>query len=72
MKYNIKKIMVSTEVISRTLTLNNGLIMPILGLGTYRIKETRPVINAIQKYNYRWVDSAAQYKNETIIGDAFT
>ena len=63
--------MASTEVISRTLRLNNGLIMPVLGLGTYKIKEPSPIVNAIMNHNYRYIDTASVYKNENILGEAF-
>lgn len=55
-----------------TVTLNNGIKMPILGFGVYQIppKETeRCVTNAIET-GYRLIDTAAAYGNEREVGQA--
>lgn len=54
--------------------LNNGLNMPMLGLGTYKIGWTDvEVYNAIRTaidLGYRHIDTATLYKNEASIGKA--
>ncbi|OVA12601.1 Aldo/keto reductase [Macleaya cordata] len=54
------------------ITLNNGLKMPIMGLGVWRMegKSIRDLlINAI-KIGYRHFDCAADYQNEAEVGEA--
>ncbi|KAL3633885.1 NADP-dependent D-sorbitol-6-phosphate dehydrogenase [Castilleja foliolosa] len=53
-------------------TLNNGLKMPMIGLGVWRMegKDIKDLlVNAI-KIGYRHFDCAADYKNEAEVGDA--
>ncbi|CAG0880031.1 unnamed protein product [Cyprideis torosa] len=53
-----------------TVTLNNGLKMPIIGLGTWQSKEDDMVraINAALEMGYRHIDTAFAYRNEDVIG----
>jgi len=51
--------------------LNNGIEIPYLGLGTYEIRGTKDVENAISSAldaGYRLIDTAAAYRNEKEIG----
>jgi 2,5-diketo-D-gluconate reductase A len=52
-------------------TLNNGLVMPILGFGVFQIPDPaeceRTVIDAIGA-GYRLIDTAASYQNEGAVG----
>jgi diketogulonate reductase-like aldo/keto reductase len=54
-------------------TLNNGVQMPILGLGVYQIRDLavceRSVLDAIEA-GYRLIDTAAAYHNEEAVGNA--
>lgn len=54
-----------------TVTLNNGIKMPILGFGVFQIPDAmeceRSVIDAIQS-GYRLIDTAASYTNEVAVG----
>lgn len=54
-------------------TLNNGIKMPLLGFGTYQIKDPveceRAVRDAID-VGYRLIDTAASYGNEEAVGKA--
>ena len=54
-------------------TLNNGIKMPMLGFGTYQIKDPveceRAVRDAID-VGYRLIDTAASYGNEEAVGKA--
>ncbi len=57
---------------SQTVTLNNGVKMPILGLGVYQLNADdceRCVVDAIQA-GYRMIDTAAAYRNEEAVGKA--
>ncbi|MGM0218778.1 aldo/keto reductase [Enterococcus sp. AZ126] len=55
----------------QTVTLNNGIKIPILGFGTYQITEPKEaeqaVIDAI-KAGYRHIDTAQSYLNEEAVG----
>ncbi|KAI9313936.1 NADP-dependent oxidoreductase domain-containing protein [Dichotomocladium elegans] len=56
---------------TRSVTLYNGDPMPILGLGTYRmrsVEELRPVVREAIKAGYRLIDSATVYRNEEALG----
>ena len=52
--------------------LNNGLKMPMVGLGVYNIseKETQRVVEEALSVGYRSIDTAAMYYNEKGVGDA--
>lgn len=54
-----------------TVTLNNGLKMPILGLGTWALKgqECERVIEEALELGYRLIDTAHMYSNEKEIGN---
>ena len=53
-------------------TLNNGLKMPMVGLGVYNIpeRETQRVVEDALSVGYRSIDTAAMYYNEKGVGDA--
>lgn len=53
-------------------TLNNGITMPMVGLGVYNISnhETRSVVENALGLGYRSIDTAAMYKNEKAVGEA--
>lgn len=51
-------------------TLNNGLSMPKVGLGTYGMKDIDEIYSAIVDCGYRHIDTASMYENETEIGQA--
>jgi diketogulonate reductase-like aldo/keto reductase len=57
----------------KTVTLNNGIEMPILGLGVFQIPDAaeceRSVLDALQ-VGYRLIDTAASYGNEEAVGNA--
>eukprot|EP00095_Tigriopus_kingsejongensis_P008638 snap_masked-scaffold426_size175065-processed-gene-0.11 protein:Tk08638 transcript:snap_masked-scaffold426_size175065-processed-gene-0.11-mRNA-1 annotation:"probable reductase" len=47
--------------------LNNGLLMPTIGLGTYRIKQLEEIDTAFKAaldHGYKLIDTASVYKNE--------
>ncbi|HET7080104.1 MAG TPA: aldo/keto reductase [Chloroflexia bacterium] len=56
-----------------SVTLNNGLEMPILGFGVFQMHDAeeceRSVYEAIQT-GYRLIDTAASYENEEAVGNA--
>jgi 2,5-diketo-D-gluconate reductase A len=53
------------------LVLNNGVVMPALGLGVFQSppEETAAAVEAALKLGYRHVDTAAAYGNERQVGD---
>lgn len=53
------------------LTLNNGVVMPALGLGVYQSKpeETTEAVVTALNTGYRHVDTAAAYFNESEVGE---
>ena len=55
----------------QSITLNNGVTMPIVGFGVFQIPDalecTRCVIDAIHA-GYRLIDTAASYMNEAAVG----
>ena len=57
----------------QTVTLNNGIEMPLLGFGVFQMTEAaeceRAVLDAIET-GYRLIDTAASYQNETQVGNA--
>ncbi len=56
-----------------TVTLNNGIEMPLLGFGVFQMTDAaeceRAVIDALD-VGYRLIDTAASYLNETQVGNA--
>ena len=58
--------------INKTVTLNNGIEMPRLGLGVFRVEDSSELINAVKiaiKNGYRSIDGAAIYGNEEAMGE---
>ena len=55
------------------LILNNGVEMPILGLGVFQVPDLaeceQTVLTAIEN-GYRLIDTASSYQNETAVGNA--
>ncbi len=59
--------------VSSTVKLNNGVEMPILGLGTFQSEHGKTTQNAVRwalEAGYRHVDTAAVYGNEQDVGAA--
>ncbi len=59
--------------ISDTVTLHNGVEMPWLGLGVYKVQEGNEVEQAVEaalRTGYRSIDTAAYYQNEQGVGRA--
>ncbi|MDQ0230913.1 aldo/keto reductase [Metabacillus malikii] len=57
----------------QTVTLNNGVKMPILGFGVYQIPDSEECENAVYEAlsaGYRLIDTAAGYLNEEAVGRA--
>lgn len=57
----------------QTVTLNNGVRMPILGFGVYQIPDAEECENAVYEAlmaGYRLIDTAAGYLNEQAVGRA--
>lgn len=55
-----------------TVTLNNGVEMPIMGFGVYQIPpdDTERAVNDALEVGYRHIDTAAGYRNEKAVGRA--
>lgn len=61
------------NVFSQTITLNNGLKMPLLGLGTWQLPDGEPAYNSVRTAlaaGYRMIDTACGYGNEESVGRA--
>lgn len=56
----------------KTVKLNNGIEMPILGFGVYQVEpsETENVVFDALQVGYRSIDTAAAYMNEEAVGRA--
>lgn len=55
-----------------TTTLHNGVKMPWLGLGVFKVEEGPELVNAVKTaivHGYRSVDTAAIYENEAGVGE---
>lgn len=56
-----------------TTTLHNGVKMPWLGLGVFKVKDGEEVVQSVKtalRHGYRSIDTAAVYKNESGVGQA--
>ena len=56
-----------------TTTLHNGVTMPWLGLGVFKVEEGAELVHAIKSaiaHGYRSIDTAAIYENESGVGQA--
>ncbi|MEV6192834.1 aldo/keto reductase [Streptomyces sp. NPDC051920] len=56
----------------KTVTLNNGVVMPLLGFGVYQIpaEDTERTVSDALAAGYRLLDTAAAYGNEVAVGRA--
>ncbi len=54
------------------ISLNNGVMMPALGFGVYRIppEQTADIVLSALETGYRLIDTAAAYNNEKGVGEA--
>lgn len=62
------KIWIDTKI-----KLNNGIEMPIFGLGTYQTrpgKDTKDAVLCALEIGYKLIDTAAMYENEKAVGEA--
>ena len=56
---------------TQTITLNNGVQMPLIGFGTYQIIDSGECVRSVAKAiesGYRLIDTAQNYGNETDVG----
>eukprot|EP00127_Corallochytrium_limacisporum_P005992 Clim_evm69s215 gene=Clim_evmTU69s215 len=54
-----------------SIKLRSGICMPMLGLGTFKVKDESDVETAVRaavKHGYRRIDTAKVYRNESMIG----
>lgn len=59
--------------INSTAKLNNGILIPRIGLGVYQIPPGKSTFNAVKfalKVGYRHIDTAKIYGNESDVGEA--
>lgn len=62
----------SAKSLAQGVSLTNGFIMPVIGFGTYKLKDNEvagPVLAAL-KAGYRLIDTAQVYENEKGVGAA--
>ena len=65
--------MIMSKSLQGTTTLHNGVKMPYFGLGVYKVKDGKEVINTVKtalEVGYRAIDTAALYDNEEGVGQA--
>ncbi|MGX7025709.1 aldo/keto reductase [Vagococcus hydrophili] len=56
---------------THTITLSNGVKMPLVGLGTWQVKDEAEGINAVKsaiEAGYKAIDTAVVYQNEAAVG----
>ena len=61
------------NVLAKMITLNNGVKMPIIGFGTFKVEDGQQTIDAVKcalSMGYRHIDTAAVYQNEEGVGQA--
>lgn len=59
------------KTLQSVVTLNNGVEMPIFGLGVFRSDgDTVPAVTSAIRHGYRLIDTAAYYFNEKEVGEA--
>ena len=58
--------------LTSTITLNNGVRIPVLGLGTFKVPNDQAysVVRQALDLGYRHIDTAAYYANEEGVGRA--
>jgi diketogulonate reductase-like aldo/keto reductase len=64
---------VSDLTAKSTRKLNNGIEMPVIGLGTWKIPDGAPAVESVNwalEAGYRLIDTARMYKNEEGVGNA--
>jgi len=57
----------------KTVTLNNGIEMPILGFGVFQVPDLQECERSVRdalEVGYRLIDTAASYGNEEAVGKA--
>ncbi|GMM30823.1 aldo-keto reductase superfamily protein [Martiniozyma asiatica (nom. inval.)] len=59
----------TSKIINNSITLNNGIKMPFMGLGTWESMNAAPVVHAALSKGYRMIDTASFYANEKECGE---
>lgn len=71
--HNLEKEVINMNCIQDTYTLSNGVKIPCLGYGTWKIPDGEETVTAVAKaieLGYRHVDTARAYRNEAGVGRA--
>jgi D-xylose reductase len=68
-RFSKKFFSTKTKSIDFTITLNNGMKMPRVGLGTYEVKDLSNIVHSSIKDGVRLIDTAWFYKNEKQVGE---
>ena len=61
---------VTLPALSRTVTLRDGSVMPVIGLGVYEAEDTYKACMSALALGYRHIDTAQFYRNEAEVGRA--
>jgi len=62
------------SLFGRSIKLNSGYDIPVVGLGTWRaaLEEAKMIVSEAIKKGYRHIDTAMVYENEEAIGEALS
>ncbi|QBQ07730.1 aldo/keto reductase [Spiroplasma gladiatoris] len=61
------------SILKKDIKFNNGLSIPQMGLGTYKLTNKEEIVESIHaalKTGYRHIDTAVIYKNQKLVGEA--
>ena len=56
--------------LSKSYILNDGISIPAVGLGTLEVHDKDVIISAIMQNGYKHLNTAEEYENEGVIGEA--
>ena len=67
--FSLIRSLTKMSVIGKSIKLNNGTLIPFMGLGTWEVMNADEVVEEGLKVGYRLIDTAVLYDNEKLCGD---